>query len=133
MRTRGNKLPEFSLHFKIRHLKKEVNSPVLTSSKNNIERHKMDSVSDILRPVPISSKTGHINLKKRGRSRLELIPAFKLSDFPQHVEVGGSKQNTEENTLQNERTNRSHSSDNSEYEVIYNTRHGNKRLSCNII
>ena len=119
MRTRGNKLPEFSLHFKIRHLKKEVNNPVSSSSKSIIERHKIGSVSDILRPVPMSSKTGHNNLKKRGRTRLELIPAFKLSDFPQHVEVGGSKKDSEANTSESKRKIHSHSSDNSEYEVMY--------------
>jgi hypothetical protein len=126
MRTRGNKLPEFSLHFKMRHLKKELKNPVSSSSKNNKERHTIGSVSDILRPVLISSKPGLNNLKKRGRTRLELIPAFKLSDFPQQAQVGGSKQATEENILEEERKNRSSSSDNSEYEVMYITRRDNK-------
>ena len=120
MRTRGNKLPEFSLHFKIRHLKKEVNTPGSLSSKNIVDKRNIDSVSDILRPVPMSSKKGHNNLKKRGRTRLELIPAFKLSDFPQQAELKGRSDDTEENVLQGGRTNYPYYSDNSESEVICN-------------
>ena len=114
MRTRGNKLPDFNLHFKMRHPKKELSNTAVLSSKSSKEQHKSDLVSNILRPVPNINNVGQNKPKKRGRTRLELIPAFKLSDFPSQVEVQNGRQEVYQ---EGETTNSYYSSDNSDYEV----------------
>ena len=80
MRTRGNKLPDFKLHFNMRPTRKEQKDLIASTSKYAKDR--IDSLSNILRPVTNIPNVSQINKAKRGKTRLELIPAFKMSDFP---------------------------------------------------
>ena len=115
MRTRGNKLPEFSLHFKMRHSKKEV----VGHSNDKINAKQNELLSSILRPVTNISKTGQPGGKKGGRTRLELIPAFKLSDFPPQIEVTDTKQKESNREIEKDSESLFDSSDNSDFEVMY--------------
>ena len=85
MRTRGNKLPDFNLHFKMRYSKKELAESATVNPKGAKGNKPHASLSNILRPAQNISSIGQANSKKRGRVRLELIPAFTLSDFPNDV------------------------------------------------
>ena len=115
MRTRGNKLPEFSLHFKMRHAKKE---PVGISAKK-INDKQSEMLKKILRPVANISKPGQAAAKKGGKSRLELIPAFKLSDFPPQIEETAPKEDDLNDALEKDNESFYDSSEHSDYEVIY--------------
>ena len=102
MRTRGNRLPDAKLHFKIRYSRKEpINVGPFSSKRSKVE-HKLDSVSKILRPAKCNiSKTAQKNQKKGGRTRLELIPAFKLSDFPPEPSHKEKIENLSEEEIEN--------------------------------
>ena len=113
MRTRGNKLPEFSLHFKMRHSKRE---PVANSAKKSNDKQ-CELLSSILRPVTNISKPGQTNSKKGGRARLELIPAFKLSDFPPQIEESNRNEENLKGFSARETESIFDSSENSDLEV----------------
>ena len=81
MRTRGNKLPDFKLHFNIRQSRKDPKALDLRSSNDTEERTDFSQISNILRPIPVTADQGH-KKGRRGRTRLELIPAFGMEDFP---------------------------------------------------
>ena len=85
MRTRGNKLPDFKLHFNMRPTRKEQKDLIASTSKYAKDR--IDSLSNILRPVTNIPNVSQINKAKRGKTRLELIPAFKMSDFPPEAQA----------------------------------------------
>lgn len=91
MRTRGNKLPDFNLHFKMRYSKKELAESATSNPKGAKGNKPYASLSNILRPAQNISSIGQANSKKRGRVRLELIPAFTLSDFPPDVKEDESR------------------------------------------
>ena len=91
MRTRGNKLPDFNLHFKMRYSKKELAGSAITNPKGAKGNKPHASLSNILRPAQNISSIGQANSKKRGRVRLELIPAFTLSDFPPDLKEDESR------------------------------------------
>ena len=116
MRTRGNKLPEFSLHFKMRHSKKEV---VVVPSDNKINHKQSELLSNILRPVTNLSKAGQPGGKKGSRTRLELIPAFKLSDFPPQIQDTDPKDNNLNRETDKDSESLSEYDENSEFEVIH--------------
>ena len=115
MRTRGNKLPEFSLHFKMRHSKKEVVVP----SIGKINDKQSEMLSRILRPVSNLSKAGQPGGKKGCRARLELIPAFKLSDFPPQIEDSDPKSIDLKGAVDKESESLSEYDGNSDFEVIF--------------
>ena len=115
MRTRGNKLPEFSLHFKMRHSKKEVVVP----SVNKINHKQSELLSNILRPVTSLSKAGQPGGKKGSRTRLELIPAFKLSDFPPQIQDTDPKDNNRNREADKDSESLSEYDENSDFEVIH--------------
>ena len=117
MRTRGNKLPDFRLHFNMRASRKEQKTLVPLTSKHAKEGHRIDSVSNILRPAPNISNAGHNNRAKRGRTRLELIPAFGMSDFPPEAQAATVKNEISENFRSTKTKKFSYSSDHSDYEV----------------
>ena len=113
MRTRGNKLPEFSLHFKMRHSKRE---PVASSAKKANDKQ-CELLSSILRPVANLSKPGQSNSKKGGRTRLELILAFKLSDFPPQFDESNRNEDSFKRLSEKETKSIYDSSENSDFEV----------------
>ena len=99
----------------MRHSKRE---PVASSAKKANDKQ-CELLSSILRPVANSSKHGQSNSKKGGRTRLELIPAFKLSDFPPQFDE--SKRNEEHLKEFSAKETKSlyDSSENSDFEVTY--------------
>ena len=113
MRTRGNKLPDFKLHFNMRQSRKEQKAQAPLTSKC-AERRRIESLSNILRPAPNISNSGQNNTTKRGRTRLELIPAFGMTDFPPDAQATTDKETCESLSRKN---NFSYSSDHSDYEV----------------
>ena len=114
MRTRGNKLPDFNLHFKMRYSKKELaeSATVIPKGAKGIKPHA--SLSNILRPAQNIFSNGQANSKKRGRVRLELIPAFTLSDFPPDVKEDESRSIKCEKSRADDTQSYSYSSDDSD-------------------
>ena len=114
MRTRGNKLPDFNLHFKMRYSKKELAESATVNPKGAKGNKPHASLSNILRPAQNISSIGQANSKKRGRVRLELIPAFTLSDFPNDVKEDESSSIKCENSRAEDIQSYSYSSDDSD-------------------
>ena len=98
----------------MRHSKKEVVVP----SVNKINDKQSELLSNILRPVTNLSKAGQPGGKKGCRTRLELIPAFKLSDFPPQIEDTDSKTNNSNRAIDKDSESLSEYDDNSDFEVI---------------
>ena len=99
----------------MRHSKKEVVVP----SVGKINDKQSEMLSRILRPVSNLSKAGQPGGKKGCRARLELIPAFKLSDFPPQIEVTDTNQKESNREIEKDSESLFDSSENSDFEVIY--------------